>query len=100
MNNEDLWKAVLGEMELSLTKPQFITWFKNTFIVSNENNRIVIGVPNNFSKEWLENKFNNKILKALRNHQFKEDASPMAHSIRPSSFEEISNFYTSTVYSK
>ncbi len=39
-------------------------------------------------------------VKGLRNSQFKEDASPMAHSIRPSSYEEISNFYTSTVYSK
>ena len=36
MNNEDLWKAVLGEIELSLSKPQFITWFKDTFIISNE----------------------------------------------------------------
>lgn len=36
----------------------------------------------------------------LRNHQFKEDASPMAHPIRPASFEEISNFYTVTVYEK
>ncbi|HFC76802.1 MAG TPA: chromosomal replication initiator protein DnaA [Candidatus Moranbacteria bacterium] len=69
MNNEDLWKAVLGEVELSLTKPQFITWFKDTFIVSNEENRVVIGVPNNFSKEWLENKFNNNILKALQKYQ-------------------------------
>ena len=39
-------------------------------------------------------------VKALRSYQFKEDASPMAHSIRPSSFEEISNFYTFTVYEK
>jgi len=39
-------------------------------------------------------------VKALRNYQFKEDAGPMAHSIRPSSFEEISNFYTVTVYEK
>ncbi len=39
-------------------------------------------------------------VKALRNYQFSEDASPMAHSIRPASFEEISNFYTFTVYEK
>ncbi|MDQ7023742.1 MAG: aminopeptidase N [Candidatus Gracilibacteria bacterium] len=39
-------------------------------------------------------------VRALRNGQFKEDAGPMAHSIRPNSYEEISNFYTSTVYSK
>lgn len=69
MNNEDLWKAVLGEIELSLSRPQFITWFKDTFILSNENGKVIIGVPNGFSKEWLENKFNTNIIKALKNLQ-------------------------------
>lgn len=69
MNNEDLWKAVLGEIELSLSKPQFITWFKDTFILSNEDGKVVIGVPNGFSKEWLENKFNTNIINALKNFQ-------------------------------
>lgn len=69
MNNEDLWKAVLGEIELSLSRPQFITWFKDTFIISNENGKVVVGVPNGFSKEWLENKFNNNIINALRKFQ-------------------------------
>jgi len=69
MNNEDLWKAVLGEIELTLSKPQFITWFKDTFILSNENGKVVIGVPNGFSKEWLENKFNTNIINALKNFQ-------------------------------
>ena len=36
----------------------------------------------------------------LRTIQFAEDASPMAHSIRPDSYIEISNFYTPTVYEK
>lgn len=36
----------------------------------------------------------------LRNHQFKEDASAMAHPIRPDSYVEINNFYTVTVYNK
>lgn len=36
----------------------------------------------------------------LRTHQFAEDAGPTAHPIRPSSFIEISNFYTLTVYEK
>lgn len=36
----------------------------------------------------------------LRAHQFAEDASPMAHPIRPASFAEINNFYTLTVYEK
>ncbi len=36
----------------------------------------------------------------LRDHQFPEDSGPMAHPIRPESYEEINNFYTVTVYEK
>jgi chromosomal replication initiator protein len=69
MNNTELWKAALGEIEVSISKANFSTWFKNTSIISNENGKVVIGVPNGFAKEWLENKYNTYILKALRNFQ-------------------------------
>lgn len=69
MKNEELWQAALGEIELSISKANFITWFKNTSIVSNEDGRVVIGVPNGFAKEWLENKYNTYIHRALRNFQ-------------------------------
>lgn len=36
----------------------------------------------------------------LRARQFREDAGPLAHPVRPSSFVEINNFYTATVYEK
>src|SRR5437773_3122489 len=36
----------------------------------------------------------------LRGGQFAEDAGPMAHPVRPASYMEINNFYTSTVYEK
>jgi aminopeptidase N len=36
----------------------------------------------------------------LRAAQFPEDAGPMAHPIRPESYQEIGNFYTATVYEK
>ncbi|MBU2479440.1 MAG: aminopeptidase N, partial [Gammaproteobacteria bacterium] len=36
----------------------------------------------------------------LRTYQFREDAGPMAHPVRPDSYVEINNFYTSTVYNK
>ncbi len=39
-------------------------------------------------------------VRALRTHQFPEDAGPMAHPIRPQSYIEINNFYTATVYEK
>ncbi|MEE3278499.1 MAG: aminopeptidase N [Pseudomonadota bacterium] len=37
---------------------------------------------------------------ALRTAQFAEDASPLAHPVRPTSYIEISNFYTTTIYEK
>jgi len=39
-------------------------------------------------------------VRLLRTHQFSEDAGPMAHPVRPDSYIEISNFYTTTVYNK
>ena len=39
-------------------------------------------------------------VRLLRQVQFPEDAGPMAHPIRPDSYQEINNFYTVTVYEK
>jgi len=39
-------------------------------------------------------------VRALRAHQFVEDAGPLAHPVRPSVYREINNFYTTTVYEK
>ncbi|MBE9526980.1 MAG: aminopeptidase N [Proteobacteria bacterium] len=39
-------------------------------------------------------------VRILRAHQFAEDASPMAHPIRPAQYMQINNFYTVTVYNK
>ena len=66
VTNEELWKAVLGEMELSLSRANFTTWFKNTSVLSRDKSSVVVSVPNGFIKEWLENKFNKKILESIR----------------------------------
>lgn len=39
-------------------------------------------------------------VRILRSAQFNEDAGPMAHSVRPEAYMEVSNFYTVTVYNK
>ncbi|WP_294356020.1 aminopeptidase N [uncultured Sphingomonas sp.] len=39
-------------------------------------------------------------VRGLRAGQFPEDASPLAHPVRPESYLEISNFYTATIYNK
>jgi len=66
MNTHELWQAVLGELELSLSKANFTTWFKNTFISSLEEERVVISVPNTFTKAWLEKKYNPNILTSIQ----------------------------------
>lgn len=67
MNNEQVWQAVLGEIEISLSRANFVTWFKDTFISSFENNRVVVCVPNAFVKKWLEEKYHKNIISALQN---------------------------------
>ena len=67
MTNQELWRSTLGELELLISKANFTTWFKNTNITSFENGRVVVVVPNAFTKAWLENKYHTFILKALQN---------------------------------
>lgn len=66
MTNPQLWQAILGNLELTLSKANFTTWFKNTSIIEKSENSIVIGVPNAFTKEWLQNKYHQDILKTLK----------------------------------
>jgi len=66
MDSKQLWEACLGDLELTLTKANFITWFKHTFILEYKDASIVVGVPNAFTKTWMENKYHQKILKSLQ----------------------------------
>lgn len=67
MDSNELWQAVLGELELSLSKANFTTWFKNTFIASYQDEEVAIGVPNLFTKAWLEKKYHKEIMNSLQN---------------------------------
>ncbi|MFH1426897.1 MAG: chromosomal replication initiator protein DnaA [Candidatus Kerfeldbacteria bacterium] len=66
MSPEQLWNATLGELELELSKANFTTWFEDTFIMRLSSETITVGVPNAFTKTWLENKYHETIIKALR----------------------------------
>jgi len=62
-----IWQGVLGELELSVSKANFTTWFKDTFIINIIDNKVIIAIPNVFTKSWLEKKYKNKMLTALEN---------------------------------
>lgn len=67
MNTNELWQAVLGELELKLSKANFTTWFRQTFITNFQEGEVVVGVPNTFTKAWLEKKYHKEITNLLQN---------------------------------
>jgi chromosomal replication initiator protein len=73
MNTHELWQSALGELELKLSKAHFTTWFRNTFIIEYEADKVIIGVPNTFTKTWLEKKYHKDIIDAL--HKITENTT-------------------------
>lgn len=57
MPADSLWQAVLGEVELSVSRGNFVTWFKHTSLIRHDGEIIIIGVPNVFIKQQLERKY-------------------------------------------
>lgn len=61
-----LWQSVLGEIELSVSHVNFVTWFKSTELISITDDEAVIAVPNVFAIRQFEVKFNDQILDILK----------------------------------
>lgn len=57
----DTWQLILSELEKDLSKPSFDTWFKSTNLLAIDDNKLVIVVPNEFAKDWLQKKYYNLI---------------------------------------
>ncbi|MFC1730962.1 chromosomal replication initiator protein DnaA [candidate division KSB1 bacterium] len=66
MGIKQLWENTLVDIELSISKANFSTWFKNTSIQKIDGGVVYLGVPNQFVKDWLNNKYHKDILKTLR----------------------------------
>lgn len=67
MDLQEFWKSALGEIKLNISKANYLTWFKDVFVVDLQQETIILGVPSNFTKEWLESKYHKQILQALYN---------------------------------
>lgn len=63
--HQALWQSVLGEIELSVSRATYVTWFKNTELIESSNDSVVIAVPNIFAKRQFEVKFNQQIKEVL-----------------------------------
>lgn len=66
MKNNELWQAVLGEIELSVSRASYVTWFKNTSLLKQSDELLVVGVSNVFIKQQFEHKFNDLVVGILK----------------------------------
>ncbi len=66
MTNQQLWEAVKGTMEVEISRHNFQTWYQHTLILQKESDYILVGVPNLFTKQWLHDKYQPNMMKALK----------------------------------
>src|SRR6476469_6011772 len=65
MDAKQVWRAALGELQVSLSPANFETWLRDTQLVDVDEQRFRIGVPNGFAKDWLENRYRSLISQTL-----------------------------------
>ena len=66
ITTKELWENALVELELTISKPNFNTWFRDTHIVRVDDGSVYLGVPSQFARDWLSTKFHKDILRSLR----------------------------------
>lgn len=65
MQDEAFWLTVLGEVELTVSRGSYITWFKNTRVLHHDDQKLVIGVPNIFAKQQMDTRYKPLITELL-----------------------------------
>ena len=66
MDLDQLWQSTLGEMEVQLSKANFM-WLKDSRLIHKQDGTFVVALPNNFAKTWVEEKYQKNIVGILRN---------------------------------
>ena len=65
MDAKQVWRAALGELQVSLSPANFETWLRDTALVDVDDHRFRIAVPNGFAKDWLETRYRSLISQTL-----------------------------------
>jgi chromosomal replication initiator protein len=64
-NIADLWNAALANIEKKISKPSFDTWLKSTKAHSLQGDLLIITAPNEFARDWLEERYSELISRIL-----------------------------------
>jgi chromosomal replication initiator protein len=65
MDAKQVWRAALGELQVSLSPANYETWLRDTYLVDVDDQRFRIAVPNGFAKDWLETRYRSLISQTL-----------------------------------
>jgi chromosomal replication initiator protein len=65
MDAKQVWRAALGELQVSLSPANYETWLRDTQLVDVDDQRFRIAVPNGFAKDWLETRYRSLISQTL-----------------------------------
>jgi chromosomal replication initiator protein len=65
MDAKQVWRAVLGELQVSLSPANFETWLKDTTLVEIDESRFRIAAPNGFARDWLDNRYRTLVSQTL-----------------------------------
>lgn len=65
-NLEEVWRLTLAEVSKDLTKPSSETWLRSARVVSIKDHCLIVEVPNDFTKNWFENRYKDLIISSLR----------------------------------
>jgi chromosomal replication initiator protein len=76
-----LWKAILAEMELSVSSANFKTWFASTILVKVDRSSVTIGVVSQFTTDWIKKNFETKLLAIASRH--------LGHEVKKINFQML-----------
>src|SRR5512141_328322 len=65
MDTKQVWRAALGELQVSLSPANYETWLRDTQLLDVDEQRFRIAVPNGFAKDWLESRYRSLISQTL-----------------------------------
>jgi chromosomal replication initiator protein len=65
MDAKQVWRAALGELQVTLSPANFETWLRDTALVDVDDTRFRVSVPNGFAKDWLESRYRSLISQTL-----------------------------------
>ena len=89
-NPRTLWEAVLGRLELQVSRPSFATWLRDTTGVSFDDGRMVVSTPSTFAARWLEQRMSTLVEATLSQIagrpatvRFQVPGAPTGPGVRP-----------------